>query len=208
MRLLARTIRLKIDDRERFLGELQSNNGPLIVVFWHEDLVGAALTFLRLRNLPRVTVMISRSRDGERLSRVITRLGMYTVRASSSKGAVQGFLEMKHLLTRGMEENEPKHVGVLALDGPRGPRRKAKPGTALLARRVGARVLPVAFEHSRRIVFGSWDRMRLPWPFARTNMHIGPLLDARDWPDDDSANAARLASTLNELKNEMTQTRI
>ena len=134
--------------------------------------------------------MVSRSRDGSRLARVIGRLGMTAVRASSSRGAVRGFLQMHRWLTR------PGGRAAMALDGPRGPRHQAKPGIAMLARKSGAWVVPIEFTHTRRIVFNSWDRTRLPLPFGHTRVVFGEPIDAAEWGDDDTANAAQIQRAL------------
>ncbi len=62
-------------------------------------------------------------------------------------------------------------------DGPRGPRHVFKPGTILIASRAGASLLPLTFDAAPKIVFKSWDRMKLPRPFARVSLRYGVPID-------------------------------
>lgn len=191
IRLLSRTIRLRLEP-EALYREALAAQRPLMMAFWHEDLFGMACGFLKTHP-GEVAVMVSRSRDGEKLARVIERLGLHTVRASSSRGAVQGFLELRRRMQQGA-------IAALALDGPRGPRRVAKPGAITLARNMGALVLPVAFGHSRQVTFRSWDRTHLPMPFCRTCAAIAPVFDAASWHShEDELQARKLQDRLNEL---------
>jgi lysophospholipid acyltransferase (LPLAT)-like uncharacterized protein len=56
---------------------------------------------------------------------------------------------------------------VIAPDGPKGPRQKAQIGVIELSRITGRPIVPVTFSSSKKIVFNSWDRFVLPYPFSR-----------------------------------------
>jgi lysophospholipid acyltransferase (LPLAT)-like uncharacterized protein len=60
------------------------------------------------------------------------------------------------------------------LDGPRGPRRVAKPGMSILSARVRAPVVPLAYAVSRAWRLHTWDRLAVPKPFARILCALGP----------------------------------
>jgi lysophospholipid acyltransferase (LPLAT)-like uncharacterized protein len=55
----------------------------------------------------------------------------------------------------------------IAVDGPRGPALEVKAGVVLLAKKTGCPILPLGAALSRYKEFASWDRFRLPLPFAR-----------------------------------------
>lgn len=178
-------------------GRVFAANRPVIYVFWHEDLINIAMLYLKVCH-PQLAVMVSRSRDGRRLARIIQRLGMAPIRASSSRGAVQGMREMIRWL-------KPQRVGeqtycAIALDGPRGPRREAKPGVIVLARKAGAVIVPMAFHNQRQWVFNSWDRTRLAKPFTRCLVRVGQPIDPQQWDGpDDARHAAELSALLNRM---------
>jgi lysophospholipid acyltransferase (LPLAT)-like uncharacterized protein len=193
VRLIARTLRYQWVGRE-CLEAAQRSGRPIIFAFWHEDLISMAIFRLRIWRGP-VAVMVSRSRDGERLAHVLARFGAESVRASSSRGAVAGLVELKRwLIVPGRQR-----VAAMALDGPRGPRREAKPGFATLASHAGALIVPMAFRHSRQIVFHSWDRTRLPKPFSRMRGLFGEPLDPAAHPLEAATSAATLTALLNDL---------
>ncbi|MEN6627954.1 MAG: lysophospholipid acyltransferase family protein [Candidatus Sumerlaeia bacterium] len=192
LRLLGRSLRMRIPRPEHVRRALDSGR-PLIAAFWHENLAGIAIFRNRIGH-GEVAVMISRSRDGDKLASVIGRLGMVPVRASSSRGAVAGLVELAHYLG-----GKPGATAAIAPDGPRGPRHEAKPGVALLARKADALIVPIGFAYSNQIVFKSWDRTRLPMPFAKMIACVGPPIDPRQWPGDDHEHAAQLGKLLDSL---------
>ncbi len=192
LRLLARSLRLQWEGWEHYKHALETGR-PLVFAFWHEDLFGIAMARERTRH-GEVAVMVSRSRDGEKLARVVERLGMRPVRASSSRGAVQGMLELYHYLRRGAGA-----TAALAPDGPRGPRREVKPGVVMLARRADALIMPVGFAYRRQWVFNSWDKTRLPAPWTRAVIYLGPPIDPRKWPGEAPEQARQLGRLIDAL---------
>lgn len=65
----------------------------------------------------------------------------------------------------------------LAVDAPRGPARKAKIGTVVLARETGQLVAPLVSWATRKIQFTSWDSMILPLPFSTIVMAFGKPME-------------------------------
>ena len=66
---------------------------------------------------------------------------------------------------------------VFTIDGPRGPRFVAKPGSVQLAKATGAAI--VCFHSAVRpsLVFQkSWDRTEFPFPFSRAAMFVAPAI--------------------------------
>jgi len=141
-----------------------------VFAFWHARLLPLVYTH-RGRG---IVVLISRHRDGELITRIIERLGFRTARGSSTRGGEEGARDMLRLARTGAL------IGITP-DGPRGPAEQVKPGLAFLASRAGIPVLPVAAAASRSWVFRSWDRFRVPKPFARVVVSYGvPIAVPRD----------------------------
>jgi lysophospholipid acyltransferase (LPLAT)-like uncharacterized protein len=109
-------------------------------------------------------VLISQSKDGDFGARAAERLGYRAVRGSSSRG---GATALKSL-ARDLREAKDKTGGWIAIvaDGPRGPRRAAKPGATWLAEHTGLPLWCVSAA-APGLSLQSWDRCRLPWPGAR-----------------------------------------
>ncbi len=121
-----------------------------------------------------VVVLVSRHRDGEWIARVIRRFGFGAARGSSTRGGDEAMRGMLAAVASG------QLVGFTP-DGPRGPAERVKPGIAWLASRTGLPVVPLATASDRAHAFGSWDRFRLPLPFARVVVAYGdPILVPAD----------------------------
>ena len=137
---------------------------PCIFVFWHSRLIPLVYTH-RGRG---IAVLVSHHLDGEIVARVIHHLGFRTARGSSTRRAGSGTLGMIGLAKRGCLALTP--------DGPRGPAEVLKPGPAYLAGRTGLPIVPVATASAACWTLRSWDRMRIPRPFARVRVEFGSAI--------------------------------
>jgi len=54
---------------------------------------------------------------------------------------------------------------VIAIDGSKGPRLKAKPGAIYLAKLTGNIIIPTICYSKREIMLNSWDKFSIPYPF-------------------------------------------
>ncbi len=155
---------------EKPLREVWARGENAIIAFWHDQLLLMALGYRG----PGTRILISQSRDGELIARVMKRLGHEAVRGSSSRGGREAFRALMKLA------QEPVDI-VFTPDGPKGPRHQIKDGVVQLARMTGRPVVPMAFVVSRGHRFGSWDRFLLPFPFSRGVYSFGePLRYDRD----------------------------
>jgi lysophospholipid acyltransferase (LPLAT)-like uncharacterized protein len=171
IRVIGRTLRYSVEVEE---GSAPSGHiSPAIYCFWHECIFSAAYIH---RNNP-VSVMTSRSFDGEYIARIIENLGFGAVRGSSSRGGVRALREMH-------QEIEQGRVAAFTIDGPRGPRHVAKPGPVLLAKNTQAPILCFHLSHSSAWVLNSWDKLQIPKPFSRVHLVYSKMIrvpsDAND----------------------------
>jgi lysophospholipid acyltransferase (LPLAT)-like uncharacterized protein len=156
------TLRIYVD--RRLLREPVRPGGPIIAAFWHGHMLVPMIVF---RNR-RLRVLVSRSRDGERVARVAAHFGLGAVRGSSSRG---GAMAIKELLE--LAGGRSTHLGVTP-DGPRGPRHQVAPGIVYLASKTGFPIWPVVVGIDRYWVLPSkWDEFLLPRPFARAVVRAG-----------------------------------
>ena len=128
----------------------------VIYAFWHGHLL---YLMYRYRG-SGVHILVSQSRDGEFLSRILGRFGLPAIRGSSTRGGRRSFLTLVRHMRGGGSAG-------IAPDGPRGPRHRAQPGIIGLARLSGVPILPVAVGARWKVEFRSWDRFLLPLPFSR-----------------------------------------
>ncbi len=119
--------------------------------------------------------MVSRSADGDLLIPSLRVRGVVPVRGSTRKdGQDKGGREALDFLMAHVRGGAPAY---LAVDGPRGPRNQVSRGIARLGKETGAAILPTAALPKRRwILRGTWDRLQIPKPFSRVDVHFAPPL--------------------------------
>lgn len=178
LRLLARTMRIRRE--ERAVAPLWASHTPAIYAVWHARLL--LLPYLYGHRGARV--LISRSRDGEMVARLVRRFGFVVVRGSSSRGGAGGLRGLARALGEG-------HSVIVVPDGPRGPAETVKPGVVTLARLTGAPVVPLSVAGSAEWRARSWDGFRIPKPFARCVVRFGEPLRVTPSRDRGDAEATR-----------------
>lgn len=163
---------LRYDDGGRMheLTDAADSGRPVMLAIWHSELF--ALSGYGIPVLTgRMATVVSDSRDGELIAQVLERVGYATARGSSTRGGLKALLALKRHMEKGL-------LGVLTVDGPRGPRHKVKDGAVFLAHRSGALLIPVRSRLSCGYEFSrSWDRFQLPLPFSRCRVNFGPPLE-------------------------------
>jgi lysophospholipid acyltransferase (LPLAT)-like uncharacterized protein len=130
--------------------------GPEIFCFWHQCVLPCTLYFRRTG----ATILISRSFDGELVTRILQMFGFRAVRGSSSRGAREGLLGLKSVI----ESGKP---AIFTADGPRGPIYCTKMGPIKLAQTTGAPIGAFHLEPEHAWTMRSWDRFLVPKPFTR-----------------------------------------
>ena len=170
-----------------------AGGGRVLFALWHARMLPLVFTH-RGRG---IAVLVSRSRDGELITRVIEKLGYVTARGSSTRGAGEGTLEMLEWGRRG-------HLLAITPDGPRGPAEAVKPGLSWLAVKSGLPVVPVASASRPVWRLRSWDRFRVPPPFARVWVAYGePIPVATLASEADGDASTRLTQAIGELTRDM-----
>jgi lysophospholipid acyltransferase (LPLAT)-like uncharacterized protein len=161
---LGSSLRWRVDGLEHLT--LDGSSRRPILAFWHGRVL-AATYYFRHRG---IVVMISENFDGEWIARIVERFGYGTSRGSSSRGGQRALLQLK----REMESGKPAGF---AVDGPRGPARKAQPGVVWLAKLTGNPVVPFHIEASSAWSLASWDRTQIPKPFSVLALAVGAPID-------------------------------
>lgn len=144
--------------------------GPSIVAFWHGEMLPVWYTFRALRPV----ALVSSSKDGTLLSRLLKDWGYSVVLGSSSKGG-------KEALEQLTKEASTKVV-LITPDGPRGPLHHAKPGAVIAAHRARVPLILVRVcAQRKRTLSRSWDRFQIPVPFSTIDLYVdAPWMIADD----------------------------
>lgn len=130
--------------------------GGQIYCFWHQCVLPCALYFRHTN----AVILISRSFDGELITRTLRLFGFGAVRGSSSRSGREGLLGLKRVIERGMP-------AIFTADGPRGPIYETKMGPIKLAQLTRAPIGAFHLQPERAWVINSWDRFLIPKPFTR-----------------------------------------
>ena len=197
--LTYRTLRWTREGQELAQGvwtQSMASGSGAILAMWHSRVAVGAPSWPQGPDKPEIRVLVSQSRDGEFIARVIAKLGLPSIRGSSlkktdthkNKGGEQAFRDMVKWVKDG---------GAVCItpDGPRGPVEVMQKGAVALARVSGAPVLFVGVAMKPCIRLNTWDRTIIPLPFARAAMvWDGPASAGRD--DDPDALTARWGDRL------------
>lgn len=151
----------------------------VIYAFWH----GRFWLLPRHLGHPGITVMISRSKDGEIIARVLSLMGYHATRGSSSRGGSEALGGLEQVLAQ-------RRPVAITPDGPRGPRHHAQMGAVALAARTGAPIVPLGVSARPAWTLKSWDRFQIPMPLSRGVLVFGEPQFVG--PEDDKEDA-RLA---------------
>jgi len=162
VRLLSMSYRLKLMDEENERRLLEAK-GSLIYASWHQRFF-PGIAFFSSRK--PISIMISRSLDGEMAARVVNVLGWKPVRGSSSRGGKEALEELK---TLALSQYKVGHI----VDGPRGPFGVIKPGLLKIAQAADLSIVPTITSSQQKWVFASWDRFMVPKPFSRVIIRFG-----------------------------------
>jgi lysophospholipid acyltransferase (LPLAT)-like uncharacterized protein len=162
IKLFSFTYKVKIVDSKNER-DLLENEKSLIYAGWHQWLF-PGITFFAKRK--PIAIMISRSRDGEFISRIVRFFGWYPIGGSSSRGGGKAFRKMRELT---QHRYKIAHI----VDGPKGPPGVVKPGVVRIAHATGIPILPTSTSPQEKWVFNSWDRFMIPKPFSRVIIKFG-----------------------------------
>ena len=164
MSLVKATTRWEVRGLEHAQSLWSSGDGVICGV-WHGRILMTIAAWPK--NVQPPAILISRSREGDVVTKVAAHHKVEVIRGSSrnkkktkQKGGLSAFREMVRWVEGG---------GCMALtpDGPRGPRMRAGLGAVKLARATGAPLLGLGWSTSNALIFKSWDRFVLPLPFGK-----------------------------------------
>ncbi len=165
VKALSLTYRVRIYDPQKELDIIEKFKS-IIYASWHQRFF-PGISFFSSRK--PISIMISQSRDGDFISRIVTLLGWAPVRGSSTRGGGEAFVKLKELALKGYK------IGHI-VDGPRGPFGEIKPGLLKIAQVSGIPIVPTITSGQKKWVFNSWDKFMIPKPFSRVIIRFGDAI--------------------------------
>ncbi len=163
---------------------------PVIYCVWHNRL-GLTMAVWRkfpLRKQPqrRLAALVSASKDGALLARILENFGVQPVRGSTSRRGPQALLELTTWAKRGWDL-------AITPDGPRGPREVVQEGVIALAQLTGLPIVPVTMVVQPKIRLRSWDHFQVPLPLGHCRVILFPPIQVPREADDSEREALRQA---------------
>ena len=177
--LWSHTWRYRVVENPDFTAARQART-PIVFAFWHGD----EMALLRIGPVYKCAAMSSTSKDGELMTKVLQLYKFSVSRGSSTRGGVRALVGLIQLTRKG-------HAATMAVDGPKGPVYKVKPGVIDLAKHAQGAIIPAGVASSKSYVFQkSWNKAHLPLPFSKVIISFGKPVEN---PTTDSVETALLA---------------
>jgi lysophospholipid acyltransferase (LPLAT)-like uncharacterized protein len=168
LRCVCGSNRLTVTRQDVFDDHVEQGNN--VFVFWHSRLFYLVYYYVMRSPRRRACMLVSLSRDGDYGAALVRRLGQDAVRGSTSRG---GQAAIRKLVSR---IREGRNIAITP-DGPRGPATVVSEGVVKLAQMTGARIIPVSYDATRKLLLRSWDRFVVVLPLGRVHVAFGEPIE-------------------------------
>jgi lysophospholipid acyltransferase (LPLAT)-like uncharacterized protein len=155
--LLCRSLKVSFKNKE-VIDNLEGQNKNFILAFWH----GQMLLAWYLHRNKNFTALISKSKDGDLLEKILKHWKYNVIRGSSSKGGDVAL----GIMVDYARNNESV---VITPDGPRGPVNRMKAGAIITAKRSKTPLILLGVGYNKKRVLKSWDKFEIPKLFSTAN---------------------------------------
>ena len=143
-----------------------------VFIFWHSKMLIGWWLFKK----ENFSALVSKSSDGDILSKLLQGWQYEVFRGSSSKGG-------RDALVKIIKEN--KSI-VITPDGPRGPAKEMKNGALIISNKTGFPIIPIKIDYSKKkILQNSWDKFEVPLPFSECKVSFGKSYFYEEFLKDD-----------------------
>lgn len=164
-----------------------ANKQSMILAHWHGDEMG----LMHIGRRYNLATIVSTSKDGEIMNKVLALTGVPTSRGSSTRGGVGALKGLISLMKKGYSCS-------FAVDGPKGPIYVAKPGVFEVARILQAPIFCAGVACDKKKIFErAWNKGFLPLPFATLVIKWEPFAEiTKDMDPRDESLARTIEATL------------
>ncbi len=179
----------KINDET--IKKLNEENKNYILAFWH----GTMLLPWFLHGNPKFAALISKSKDGDLLAKILKHWKYEVVRGSSSSGGDVALGIM-------VDFAKNNYSVSITPDGPRGPAHKFKAGAVITAKKSKVPLILAGIGYKKKKVLSNWDKFEVPYFFSKVKVvYSEPIyVDADLSYDETSAVITYCENKLNELQ--------
>ncbi len=156
--VLCKTLRVTLVNRS-VVDSLEIENKNYVLAFWH----GTMLLPWYLNRKKNFAALISKSKDGDLLAKILKHWKYEVVRGSSSTGGN---------VALGIMIDFAKNKSSIAItpDGPRGPVYKMKAGAVITAKKSHLPLVLCGIGIKKKKILSSWDSFEIPAPFTKVKV--------------------------------------
>jgi lysophospholipid acyltransferase (LPLAT)-like uncharacterized protein len=174
--LLCKSLKTEFINKEA-IDKLEKEKTNYVFAFWH----GTMLLPWYIQKNKDFAALISKSKDGDLLSRVLKHWNYEVVRGSSSSGGNVALGIMVDLA------RNKKSVAITP-DGPRGPVNNFKAGAVVTAKKSGIPLVLAGAAYRKKKFLKSWDKFEVPYFFTRSRIVFSdPVYISIDLSYDDTS---------------------
>lgn len=189
--VLCNSLRVRTKNFNNLKSLLETDN--LVIAFWHGTMMIPWFFFRKYK----MSALVSGSKDGELLFRVLKKWKYNVQRGSSSKGGKDALEKLIWLAAE-------KYSVAITPDGPGGPVFKMKPGAIIVSKKSQIPLILVGIGINKKWKLKSWDSFEVPKFFSRVNIVVSnPMTINPDLTyDETSDKILECEKILNQLQSE------
>ncbi len=193
--VLIKTLRIKIINGET-ISKLANEKKNFVSAFWH----GSMMIGWYIHRNENAAALVSQSKDGEVLAKILEKWNYKVVRGSSSIGGNEALSVMIDLI----REN---YSLAITPDGPQGPIYKMKAGAVISAKKTNVPLFLAGIGIKKKFVLKSWDHFEVPKPFSKVVvLYSDPvLIDDSSSYDETNKKIIECEALLNKLQKDALQ---
>lgn len=190
--LLCRTLKISFQNQGCIEGLVKENRN-FVLAFWH----GTMLIPWYIHRNRDFVALVSRSKDGTMLFKILNKWNYEVVRGSSHTGGS---------VALGIMVDHAKNSKSIAItpDGPKGPYHTLKPGAVIAAKKAGIPLVLLGVGYDKKRSLSSWDKFEIPKFFSRVNLvYSEPIYIDKDLSfEETSGIIEKCQMKLNQLQEE------
>jgi lysophospholipid acyltransferase (LPLAT)-like uncharacterized protein len=166
------------------------DNESFVMAFWHGDGIMQSFNYKAYKPNGNLKAIISEHKDGAMMSRIVSGMGIGTIKGSSSKGGVKALIGAINAIKEGYDVS-------ITPDGPRGPIYSVADGIVALAQKTDAKIVGFCSKPQNFWQFNSWDKYKLPKPFGTIHYYTSEPFSIKGMEMDEAKKLIK--STLEHL---------
>ena len=194
--ILCKTLTVKEINKDN-IQQLELKKQNYVLAFWHGTML---LPWYLFRN-KNLSAIVSKSKDGEILTKVLKKWNYDVQRGSSNNDGKKALNEL-------IKKAEQKYSIAITPDGSKGPARQMKAGAIIIAKKTNIPLVLVGIGFSRKkILLRSWDKFQIPFLFSKAcAVYSDPIfIDSNLSYDETNKIIKEAGDKLNNLQNQAEQ---